>query len=67
LCSVDAEPLLLIPGANLFVSTQDLSRPPLADGSGGIHCRRIDAAHELSFAQKGANYLWRILIGFAGA
>jgi len=53
----------LLPGANLFIAQEDLSRPASGDGGTAIHCSQIGGLHAASNAAKGWNYLRRILAG----
>jgi hypothetical protein len=53
----------LLPGANLFIAQEDLSRPSTPSHPNAIHCTRIDAEHSARIAAKGWNYLRRILYG----
>jgi len=63
LCSVNAEPYLMLPGANLFISSSDVTSPADASGTNVISCQPISAVHGYSTAAKGWNYLRRILAG----
>lgn len=61
LCSYAAEPLVLVPGANLFIATQDLTSPPDAEGNRAIHCTAISDLKATKDASTGMRILWRIL------
>lgn len=67
MCSIDAEPFKLLPGANLFIAQQDLSHAPTAEGTSAIHCQPISETEAAHTAAKGWNYLRRILAGIASA
>jgi len=53
----------MLPGANLFLSQEDVSRPASAAGGTAIHCQPASAIHGAGTAAKGWNYLRRILAG----
>lgn len=67
LCSIDAEPFLLLPGANMFIAQEDLSRAEPPGGGNAIHCQPISEVKGAQTTSKGWNYLRRILAGIASA
>jgi len=65
MCSIDAEPLLMLPGANLFIAQEDLSRSAPPAGGNAIHCQPMSDVAGARHTQQGWNYLRRILAGIA--
>lgn len=62
ICSIDAYPEIPLPGANVFIASQDLSSREDADGNKLIHCQPIDTPTGLRDAYKGINILRRFII-----
>lgn len=67
MCSINSEPYLLLPGANLFIAQEDLTSPADSTGTNVISCQPMSAIHGASTAAKGWNYLRRILAGISTA
>lgn len=55
----------MLPGANIFISQEDVSRPASFAGGTAIHCKAMSDVHGASTASKGWNYLRRILAGIS--
>jgi len=53
----------MLPGANIFISQEDISRPASGEGGTAIHCQPMSELHGAGTAAKGWNYLRRILAG----
>lgn len=57
MCVHHGEPLIPIPGANVFLTDSDLTTPVLDDGSQLVTCRKLTHHEEIVLFWKGLRIL----------